>query len=203
MISIKKDCLLLRDKIWDKAIYINSKAPPMEAKAFVWTRIRTPVNKALEFYANIKVKVFVSFLILLVSLVGCGMPPSSPALSSYFIDPETEPYVLRFQKEAEKRNLNITINANILINQDILNDFAATCTYSTRTIAIRKDYWNKINDLFKEIIVFHELGHCVLLEKHIDIIGAIMNPDALYYWHDYENNKDAEIDRLFNDRKIL
>jgi len=49
------------------------------------------------------------------------------------------------------------------------NGVAGTCSYGSHTprfIEIDATFWNQTGDNFKEFVVFHELGHCVLLRGH-------------------------------------
>jgi len=44
-------------------------------------------------------------------------------------------------------------------------------TYSngSKTVIIDQPYWNQVNELQREYLVFHELGHCILNRDHKDV----------------------------------
>ena len=81
-------------------------------------------------------------------------------------------YFQRFEEEALLRGENIDLNTKN-ITAEIMeiseNGVAGTCTYSSHApnhIVIDETFFNQTNDLFKEMVIFHELGHCVLFRGH-------------------------------------
>jgi len=78
-----------------------------------------------------------------------------------------------FEKAAEERGYSIDLSTLPLhANISGINDgnVAGTCSYGGRTnerdILIDADFWNRSSHLYREYIVFHELGHCVLGQDH-------------------------------------
>jgi len=78
----------------------------------------------------------------------------------------------RFENEAAERGFLVNLN-NHNLTAAILeieeSGVAGTCSYGSHTprhIEIDATFWNNSSDNFKEFVVFHELGHCVLLRGH-------------------------------------
>lgn len=74
-----------------------------------------------------------------------------------------------------------------------------------REILINETAWNEFSDVKKEILIFHELGHCALDREHDDslynnyktsLMNSILIDENLYY--NYTNNY---IDELFTSDK--
>ncbi len=85
----------------------------------------------------------------------------------------------QFEIEGKKRGVDIDIR-NLGITgeiSEIRDDYVAgTCTYSHRNpnhITIDLNFWNNSDDFSKEMIIFHELGHCYLYRDHLE--GRLSN----------------------------
>ncbi len=89
--------------------------------------------------------------------------PTPEALLAYFD---------RFEIAAAERGLDIDV-----VGEGITAEFmdiddegvAGTCTYGSHTpghIVIDQNFWVRASDLFREMIIFHELGHCALFQGH-------------------------------------
>ena len=120
-------------------------------------------------------------------------------------------YFQRFEEEALLRGEAIdlsskNITAEIMeISQD---GVAGSCTYSSHEpnhIVIDQTFWNQTGDLYKEMVIFHELGHCVLFRGHredADQNGAcvsIMRSGVEDCWDNYRvTTRAAYLDELFN-----
>jgi len=81
-----------------------------------------------------------------------------------------------FEIEANKRGLSFDLRElNILGKiEDISEEgVAGHCRYGNHIdneVTIDSKFWSRTSDLLKEFIVFHELGHCVLLRGHDETI---------------------------------
>ncbi len=79
-----------------------------------------------------------------------------------------------FEEEAEQRGVSInldTIEGNI--SQIIDPGILGLCQYAQNdgelnTITIDNRTWAESDSQFREFVVFHELGHCVLNRLHLD-----------------------------------
>ena len=107
------------------------------------------------------------FLVLLNS---CKDP------KEYRIDPEFSDYLQRFEAEAAASGYNFDPQTNGLIIEfaDLTNGTAGLTHYETPIrIEIDKTYWSEIKgsageDLMKEDLLFHELGHGLLGRSHLN-----------------------------------
>jgi hypothetical protein len=81
-------------------------------------------------------------------------------------------HFLAFKEEARNRNINIDytslgITAEIIsLNQGNVAGVCSTNNRGLRHIIIDLDFWNRAPFYHREMIVFHELGHCILGRGH-------------------------------------
>lgn len=127
---------------------------------------------------------------------------SSCALREGKVDPSIQPYFDRFSVEAKARGKDVYIkhiDAKIVDNfDDFANIDPATvgvCDDSNDTIYVLNAFWSKTSDAYKELLVFHELGHCALHKDH----GSCPNVMCEYLMGSalYLNNRSAFLDTLF------
>ena len=107
-------------------------------------------------------------LIFLILLAGCNVDHET------YIDPILQPYVIQFQVEAERLNVQLP-DMDILMYFEDLNGPNARCitprSRNTMTIKIDpKIFTNGFNeyDYAAEATIFHELGHGYLNRGHIE-----------------------------------
>jgi hypothetical protein len=92
-------------------------------------------------------------------------------------------YFQRFEEEALERGYQIDLNAQDIsaeISEISEDGVAGSCTYGSHHpghIIIDQTFWNQVNDLTKEMVIFHELGHCSLFRGHTE--GAHSNGTCL------------------------
>ena len=97
--------------------------------------------------------------------------PSCSEEASVDVDPEFLPYINLFEEEAQSRSVDISSrleNTSITFN-DLGSDSAGQClTYSDgrKEVQINQLKWPTYSEQEKEILIFHELGHCVLDREH-------------------------------------
>ena len=88
------------------------------------------------------------------------------------VDLSLAAYFQNFEAEALKRGIVIDLDALNISGefQEISKDgVAGTCTYGSHQpgqIVIDQTFWNQAGFFLREMIVFHELGHCALLLDH-------------------------------------
>lgn len=114
------------------------------------------------------------WLLLPLTMAACRPDPVTPEVLE--IPEIIQPYIESFEMEAAKRGLDLNItNLRVEFEGD-LNDGTAAglCTFasaSNPTPHIRLDTtsfnWRN-NEWHREILVFHELGHCILNRLHKD-----------------------------------
>ena len=139
-------------------------------------------------------------LIIYITMIGCGTEES--LRDFHETNPVFDGYVQTFSEHYERE---IT-DDDVVIDFGDTDGFAGQCDYDKRQITINEDYWNAISDYKKEILIYHELGHCVLdLRGHdneqIEVEGctipkSIMNESLLM--NSYEENREYYLEELFN-----
>jgi len=91
-----------------------------------------------------------------------------------FVDEEIAEYYDRFEAEAEIRNLNINLDSleiEAFIRSIITQTVIGQCQSNddgSRTIVVDRNFWKESDDLLREFLIFHELGHCALNKGHND-----------------------------------
>ncbi|NOT37395.1 MAG: hypothetical protein HOP11_08465 [Saprospiraceae bacterium] len=144
---------------------------------------------------------FLSFF-LVVSLFSCNND------ETYTVDPAFTEFIVTFNKEAQLRSLDYSEQLQELnIKFSLLNDNAVgQCQKSkdSHTILIDQTYWNSLSILDKELILFHELGHCILNREHIDssnnrICNSIMRSSNTVCRMNYNStSRKNYLDELFS-----
>lgn len=130
--------------------------------------------------------------------------PVTPFLS---IENQYQPYVTGFERESVRQNhpvhiVNLIIKTENYIGENII----AQCRQnhvSTPEIAVSRQEWVKADEYEREMILFHEMGHCVLhryhtAKKDVDgiatsIMGPYILPSTLY-----KNRRELYMKELFN-----
>ena len=88
------------------------------------------------------------------------------------VDPALWPFFRSFEKEGAIRGLNIdlkSIEITGVIEELEEEGVAGQCSYASHQpnhIVIDRQFWLNSSDLYKEFVVFHEIGHCFLLRDH-------------------------------------
>lgn len=85
-------------------------------------------------------------------------------------------YFERFEDAALERGININLDASNVtgtIEDEPGHNSAGACEMDTNgtlhRVSLREDFWATASVTDKEIIVFHELGHCFLNRQHLDL----------------------------------
>lgn len=116
-----------------------------------------------------------------------------------------------FQDQARQRGVAVDyrdIDMEAYITNIQRNGVIGTCTQfgtGEKEIAIDENYWRRSSHLGRELVVFHELGHCILQRGHNEAEGrgntclSIMNSGTSGCRTRYTAaNRDFYIDELFN-----
>ncbi|HJW29308.1 MAG TPA: hypothetical protein VJ508_08635, partial [Saprospiraceae bacterium] len=95
-----------------------------------------------------------------------------------FIDSSLQEYFNRFAAEGAARNVMVDYTASrvsgyirLITTPNVVGQCAHDAT-KPNTVIIDKIYWDSADDLEREFVVFHELGHCVLNREHLDEADA-------------------------------
>lgn len=84
------------------------------------------------------------------------------------VDPVLQPLVSEYKSLAEKQNIKFTHEVTVGFTDIDHKEIVGLCHYGKdfREIDIDREYFNKISDLQKKELVYHELTHCYCLRKH-------------------------------------
>lgn len=113
----------------------------------------------------------ISLLTGLLLVIGSCAKDEEP---QYLVDEPLQDYFDRFQVEAAQRGIVIDYDA-LMVSGDIrvINtpNVIGQCGHTEKepnVVIIDKFYWDDADDLEREFLVFHELGHCAIFRGHID-----------------------------------
>ncbi|MBK6825202.1 MAG: hypothetical protein IPG87_20345 [Saprospiraceae bacterium] len=90
----------------------------------------------------------------------------------HIVDPAFVAYLDLFQQEALNRGVDVRGELEMLnisftsFDQNIAGQCQAS--KDAHTILMDSNYWNKATDIEREVLLFHELGHCILGRSHLD-----------------------------------
>ena len=143
--------------------------------------------------------------LLSILLTACADNAKSSKLD---IDNSLLPYYNMFMEDALVRNRKILPNV-IIKYEKLKRPRVGQCNWLVKTpiVSIDPDYWNASSECRKKLIMYHELGHCMLFLDHNDSYSnfynmpqSIMNPSLFEgawfcYWE-----KDY-VDQLFGLKK--
>lgn len=119
-------------------------------------------------------------LILTITAVALitGCKKESHVIVTSLVDRDLIPYFEIFEAEARARGISLNasyadIEARIADIDD--GNVIGRCWYNSHnpnSILIDRDYWERASDLGREMVVFHELGHCYLERGHTEATNA-------------------------------
>ncbi len=109
-------------------------------------------------------------------IVNGGSPFTLEEATQSYPDVEEDIWIFfeRFEKAGQERGIEVDlIDAEVTAEfGDIETGAAGSCSttasHAFHHITIDKDFWNDASVVMKEIILFHELGHCYLHKGHND-----------------------------------
>lgn len=147
--------------------------------------------------------------------VGCGDDGTVDIGTNnvYEVDPVFEPYVQEFIEEGAKRGQTIDFSdtgLRIEFSDLALEVAAGFCYVGEHHIVINKENWLLYSERFRSFLLFHELGHCELDQRHRNeqfdngVWKSIMRGDPFtgitnrFPTPYYGFRKDYYLDELFN-----
>ena len=148
-----------------------------------------------------------AFLVMIVLVAGSCNNDESP---DYFVDEPLQPYFDRFELEAAIRGVAIDLVA-LQVTGDVrlisASQVIGECIHTEKepnTVVVDVVYWNSANDLEKEFLIFHELGHCALNREHIDnsdgngdCVSVMTSGTGLCHINYTASTREALLDELF------
>lgn len=126
------------------------------------------------------------------------------------IDNELQTYIDQFEEEALQRGLDVNFTETGIhaFIEDIEGAIVGQCQHKEdepNVILLDRNYWDKATDDEKVLIVFHELGHCVLKKEHNDqkdsngFCLSIMHSSSQVCAIDFSpSERERYFDELFN-----
>lgn len=69
-------------------------------------------------------------------------------------------------------------------------------------IVIKREFWDLVSETARTLLIFHELGHCVLNRQHEERRPSIMMPVNLPADATYEANKVYYLKELFHPKPV-
>jgi hypothetical protein len=96
-------------------------------------------------------------------IIGCGRGlPTRVGM----IRPEFIPYHAQFALEANQRGINTYGWDEITIDYEDIADPLIIGKCFEGKIGVRKTYWDRSDNPSRELLLYHELGHCLLHRVH-------------------------------------
>ena len=110
----------------------------------------------------------------------------------------------KFEDDAAKFSLHVdTDRVKVVFVGSIKGNFIGTCNLATKEIALLRSYWRSVSGASQEVLLYHELGHCVLDRGHNNnhngpngFPSSIMNRLPVQ-GAVYENHRDYYLKELF------
>jgi len=115
------------------------------------------------------------------------------------VEEEFEPYVQRFKAEGLKYNVDISDKRIIISLIELEQPTVGQCRKSLflpPIVVIDKFFWAWANDTEKEMLVFHELAHCLLGQMDHRMGKTLMTPFMAYEFN-YRKERDYYLKEMF------
>ena len=150
-------------------------------------------------------------LFLLFLLTGCGLeqPPQPHDLNKVVLLNSFSGYLNIFIDQADQHGVALDISALIIRFHDLVSTdkeiVLGMCTFqqgSAPSIMIDPTHWKDLSMVGRELLLFHELGHCLLKRDHTanDVV-SIMNPFGISVI-EYSMNEEGFLSELFDSSKF-
>jgi Zn-dependent protease with chaperone function len=111
------------------------------------------------------------FIIVVFSILGYSKYTNSPI----YIDREFRQFFNDFKNDAERHKTPLDLyQLTITFVPTLPGTVAAQCFIRTNTVEVSEELWQVLSTSQKKALIYHELGHCVLLRDHVE--GGILFP---------------------------
>jgi len=113
-------------------------------------------------------------MVTLLILAACEQEDVVPAPN---VDAELQPYLDRFMAEGEARQFSPVLDVELLdlrfgSLEEAVRGQCQLFSDGRRAIVIQPSYWANADEWSKELLIFHELGHCLLDRRHLETADA-------------------------------
>lgn len=130
-------------------------------------------------------------LIVYLSIIACvALIFTDPKPDVSKIDKEFLPYYYKFIDFNKRCGLKSLPGTSIKFTK-LETSVYGRCYYFKNRMVINNLFWKDLNNLQREQLIFHELGHCLLKLGHDDIGTNLMNSSDFisddWYIYDYDN----------------
>lgn len=123
------------------------------------------VFKNLSFIQSLEL-----FFIISISLLFYTCKKNTEEICIYpNVDEPLHKYFKKFEEEGKKRGVKVDLIKSKVygsLTKIHANSIVGICDNNKTRVFIDKDFWDRSSDLSKELIIFHELGHCYLKLPH-------------------------------------
>lgn len=123
-----------------------------------------------------------------VLMTGCGLLPANPE-----VDPEFRILYAYFKGDAIRHNRELDYGNLVIKFGNLPSNIMGTCG-GPKTVTINPAIWARISGWDRFLLIYHELGHCLLGQDHRQ--NSIMSPGLSDTQFAFQ--KQSYIDELFN-----
>lgn len=152
-------------------------------------------------------------LIILFAIVSCGpfedtddYKPYRGGPGSQSVDPEMQEYYNRFEVKIGVNANHIPSTFSYIKEHENAVGLCWDYGYHDHEIEIDIDYWNRVSDLGREQLIFHELGHCALglghNEETFNVKGYGSIPESIMFPTVFGEHKYYEVFRNYYHREL-
>jgi len=153
-----------------------------------------------------------TFYILISALIitACNSGEENLIVVENYIEVDLQQYFDSFKVEAAKFGISVDYQAQRVdgyirnINDRGVAGQCQTFEGGLSAVIISPSYWNSIEGLQREFLVYHELGHCILARDHLDEPNAdgtcksLMSSGSEDCFLNYNNRtKEEYLEELF------
>lgn len=137
------------------------------------------------------------YLLLALFISSCGsgqLPKLVSSTKPVYVDEEVIPFLERFDTYAAILRIKPNYTDLVIYRTDEppQGKHLAICRsngQNIKEIIIYNQFWDEATDVGKEIVVFHELGHCALKQEHrkFSVMQSTMLLEEIYisYYDDF------------------
>lgn len=118
-------------------------------------------------------------LMMVALFAGCGHPLKLDIQAG-------QAQLASFVVEVRARNKNIEVNDLVVKLGTLVGNTVGLCSAqegSTPVITLDSAFWSRATEIEKEVLMFHELGHCILGKDHVPpnaVMQAYLLDDDAY-----------------------
>ena len=115
-------------------------------------------------------KNIICIIVLLITFFSCEkkvIPSSSTPVQP--VKNDLTDLIAKFNNEAEIRGKKVnTQNFSIILDAILSKGYVGLCEKEQNRVRLDSTFWNKMSIYEKELLLFHELGHCILGRGHLN-----------------------------------